>query len=127
MLVDPSEHYRRKAQTLHEIRLTMRVSDQSFHHKHVISADGHVVGTVHAVYIDSAELRIDCLAVALRKEVAERLGFAHSVFHKSLVEISGRDIQSVADTVVLAVPLDVLRRAPPMQPQRGPVMPAPAP
>ena len=87
----------------------MRVSEQSFRGKHVISADGSVVGTVDAMYIDGASLHVDCIAVSVRKDFAERLGVGRGVFHKGIVEIPASQIQSVGETIVLSVPAAALR------------------
>jgi sporulation protein YlmC with PRC-barrel domain len=87
----------------------MRVSDQSFHGKHVISADGSIIGTVNAMYIDGTNLHVDCIAVSVRKDFAERLGVDHGVFHKGILEIPANQIQSVGETIVLSVPAAALR------------------
>jgi sporulation protein YlmC with PRC-barrel domain len=94
----------------------MRINDQKIHGKHVISADGVVIGTVEAILFDSQQLRVDCITVQVRKEITEQLGVARSMFHKAIVEIPAPDIQSVGDTVVLSVPLASLRA--PMTPQK---------
>jgi sporulation protein YlmC with PRC-barrel domain len=99
----------------------MRITDQNIHRKHVITADGHVVGTVDTVFIDTAELRVDALSVAVRKDVAERLGLPHGTFRKAVVEIPARDVQSVGETVVLGIPLSGVRTTDP----RATARPAP--
>lgn len=87
----------------------MRISDQDVRGRHVISADGQIIGTVEGIYIDSADLRVDCIAVAVRKEAAEALGLTYSAFHRTHLEIAGNQIQSIGETVVLAVPIATLR------------------
>src|SRR5438105_15702105 len=97
------------ARRVHRSRIAMRINDQKIHGKHVISADGVVIGTVEAILFDSQELRVDCITVKPRKEITEQLGVARSMFHKGIVEIPARDVQSVSDTIVLSVPLAGLR------------------
>jgi sporulation protein YlmC with PRC-barrel domain len=97
----------------------MRVTDHSIHGKHVISADGNIIGNVDAVYIDGTSLRLDCLSVAVRKDVSEKLGVEHGVFRKGCVEIPVDQIQSIGETIVLAVPLASLRTvAPELPPEK---------
>jgi sporulation protein YlmC with PRC-barrel domain len=91
----------------------MRLSDQSLHGKHVITADGTVIGNVHAVYIDGANLHLDCLAIEVRKDLADRLGVQRSLFHKGIVEIPADQIQFIGQTIILAVPFANLRATAP--------------
>jgi len=94
----------------------MRLSDQSLHGKQVITADGTIIGNVHAVYIDGANLHLDCLAVEVRKELAERLGVQRSLFHKGIVEIPADQIQFIGQTIILAVPFANVRATTPERP-----------
>jgi sporulation protein YlmC with PRC-barrel domain len=77
----------------------------------VITADGQAVGSVKAVFLDAAEWRVESISVELRKDVADRIGAAHTMFHRGLIELPVRLIQSVGDAVVLAVAVDALREA----------------
>jgi sporulation protein YlmC with PRC-barrel domain len=100
----------------------MRLSDQSLHGKHVITADGTIIGNVHAVYIDGANLHLDCLAVEVRRELADRLGVQRSLFHKGIVEIPADQIQFIGQTIILAVPFANVRAT---APERTPAHPQP--
>ena len=70
---------------------------------------GIAIGEVERVFVDSATWRVESLQVTLRKESAERIGVKHGLFHKPVIEIATRLVQSVGDAVVLAIPLDALR------------------
>jgi len=105
----------------------MRLSDQSLHGKHVITADGTIIGNVHAVYIDGANLHLDCLAVEVRKELADRLGVQRSLFHKGVVEIPADQIQFIGQTIILSVPFAGVRAASPQSTETHPAAKPPEP
>jgi sporulation protein YlmC with PRC-barrel domain len=106
----------------------MRLSDQSLHGKHVITADGTVIGNVHSVYIDGANLHLDCLAVEVRKDLADRLGVQRSLFRKGIVEIPADQIQFIGQTIILAVPFaNVRATAPERTPAHPPAQTQPTP
>ena len=46
----------------------------------------------------------------LRKEAADQLGAARSVFHAGTLELPVRMVQSVGDAIVLSVPAPELRQ-----------------
>jgi sporulation protein YlmC with PRC-barrel domain len=77
----------------------------------VISADGQAVGAIKAVFIDATDWRVEAVSVELRKDVADRIGASHSLFHRGSIELPVRLIQSVGDAVVLGVAVDALREA----------------
>lgn len=85
----------------------MALSIEDLRGRAVIAADGHVVGEVSTVLFgaDGGGLFVDSLRIKLRKEVASRIGQKHGLMHAATVDIPGRAIQSVADTVVLVIPL----------------------
>lgn len=87
----------------------MRLTDENLRGRAVIGSDGRAVGDVAALFIDSGAWSIESLQVKLRKDVADQLGAARTMFHAGTVEIPVRLIQSVSDAVVLAVPVDGLR------------------
>jgi sporulation protein YlmC with PRC-barrel domain len=87
----------------------MRLSDETLHGRTVISADGHVVGAIKSVFIDTTDWLIDSIRIILRKEVADRVHVTRSMFHPGELEVPVRAIQSVGDAVVLGVPVDELR------------------
>ena len=60
--------------------------------------------------LDSETWNVEALQVALRRQTAERLGAARSIFQRGALEIPVRFIQSVGDAVVLSVPVDGLRQ-----------------
>jgi sporulation protein YlmC with PRC-barrel domain len=90
----------------------MRINDENLRGRTVISADGQALGVVAAMFIDTDDLRLDSIRVELRKDVAEKLGVNRSIFHRGVVEIPSRSIQSIGDAVVLNVPLAQLRDVP---------------
>jgi sporulation protein YlmC with PRC-barrel domain len=93
----------------------MRLSDENLRGRTVIGADGQAVGEVAALFLDSDAWGIESLQVKLRKEIADRLGAARSVFRAGTVEIPIRLIQSVGDAVVLSVAVDGLRQVLPAE------------
>jgi hypothetical protein len=88
----------------------------------VIGADGQAVGEVAELFIDDG-WRVESIRVRLRKEVAERLGATHSVFHAGSVEIPIGVVQSTSDAVVLTVGVDELRQVLPSQHEAGQAAP----
>jgi sporulation protein YlmC with PRC-barrel domain len=101
----------------------MRLSDERLRGMTVIGADGQAVGEVAELFIDSDGWRVESIRVRLRKEVAERLGAAHSVFHAGNVEIPIGVVQSTSDAVVLTVGVDELRQVLPSQHEGGQAIP----
>ncbi|WP_224242423.1 PRC-barrel domain-containing protein [Hyalangium gracile] len=99
----------------------MRLSDTNLKKRTVLGADGQVVGEVSGLFLDSSTWSVESLQVSLRREAADQLGVSRSVFHTGVLEIPSRFIQSVGDTVILAVSLEELRRNLP-----GETEPAPA-
>jgi sporulation protein YlmC with PRC-barrel domain len=87
----------------------MRISDVELRGRTVIGADGQAVGDVVSMSLDSERWNVEALQVALRRQIAERLGATRSIFHRGAIEIPVRFIQSVGDAVVLSVPVDGLR------------------
>lgn len=88
----------------------MRLSDANLRGRTVIGADGQAVGEVAALFLDSEAWGIQSLQVRLRKEIADRIGASHTMFHAGTIEIPIRLIQSVGDAVVLSIPVDGLRQ-----------------
>ena len=89
----------------------MRLSAENLHGRTVITADGQAVGSIKSVFLDAADWRVESISVELRKDVADRIGATHSMFHRGLIELPVRLVQSVGDAVVLAVAVDALREA----------------
>ena len=90
--------------------VNMRLSDGSLRGKTVIGADGHAVGDVAAVFLNSDTWSVESLRVKLRRDVADRIGASRTVFRGAEVEIPVGVVQSVSDAVVLSIPLDGLHR-----------------
>jgi len=101
----------------------MRLSDDNLRGRTVIAADGHAVGEVAALFLDSATWSVEALLVELRKEVADQIGAPRSLFHAATVEIPVRLVQSVGDAVILTVPVDQLRAALPRSAGSEPAAP----
>src|SRR5512140_322248 len=101
----------------------MMLSEDALKGRTVISADGHVIGTIRSIFIDPAEWRIATVCVSVRKEIAEQLGVDHGMFQRGVLEIPVRLFQSVGDTAVLGVPAASLRelQRPPQTSQPAPV------
>ena len=89
----------------------MRLSAENLHERTVIAADGQAIGSIKSIFLDPAEWRVESISVELRKDIADRIGAAHSVFHRGLIELPVGLIQSVGDAVVLSVAVDALREA----------------
>lgn len=89
----------------------MRLSAGNLQGRTVITADGQAVGSVKSVFIDATDWRVEAISVELRKDVADRIGAARSVFHRGLIELPVQLIQSVGDAVILGVAVDALREA----------------
>ena len=95
----------------------MRLSDENLRGRTVIGADGRAVGEIAALFLDSDGWVVESLHVKLRKDVADQLGASRTVFHAGTIELPTRLVQSVADAVVLTVPVDGLRDVLPGQDQ----------
>lgn len=87
----------------------MRLSDETLRGRTVIASDGLAVGQVAALFLDSDGWTVESLLVALRREVADRLGVGRNVFRPGTLEIPTSVVQSVGDAVVLSVGVDALR------------------
>lgn len=93
----------------------MRLTDDNLRGRTIISADGQVIGEITALFLDSDTWQVESLQVQLGKEVADLLGAERGVFHAGTLELPSHMVQSVGDTVVLAVSIDALRDVqPPM-------------
>lgn len=87
----------------------MRLTDETLRGRTVIASDGLAVGQVAAVFLNSDGWVIESLLVALRREIADRLGVSRNVFRPGTLEIPVATVQSVGDAVVLSVGVDALR------------------
>lgn len=88
----------------------MRLSDQNLRGRTVIASDGHLIGEIVTLFIDSDGWRVESLQIKLRKDVADRLGADRTLFHAGALEIPTSMVQSVGDAVVLSVATDELRQ-----------------
>jgi sporulation protein YlmC with PRC-barrel domain len=98
----------------------MRFSDENLRGRTVIGADGHAIGQVATLFVDTDTWSVDSLQVTLRKDIADQLGAPRGIFHAGTIDISTRLIQSVGDAVVLSVPVEGLRQ---MLPTETPATP----
>lgn len=89
----------------------MRLSAETLHGRTVITADGQAVGAIKSLFLDATEWRVEAISVELRKDIADHIGASRSMFHRGLIEIPVRLIQSIGDAVVLNVAVDALREA----------------
>ena len=87
----------------------MRLSDETMRGRVIIAADGHVVGEVSGLFLDSEAWAVESLRVTLRKEMADQLGAHRSLFQAGTLELPVHMIQSVGAAIVLSVPVDGLR------------------
>ncbi|HEY0839545.1 MAG TPA: PRC-barrel domain containing protein [Vulgatibacter sp.] len=86
----------------------MRMTDEEMHGRTVLSADGHAIGEVTALYL-SEDWRVESLEVKLRKDAASRLGAQGSIFRGATMEVPTRVVKSMRDAILLGVSVDDLR------------------
>jgi sporulation protein YlmC with PRC-barrel domain len=98
----------------------MKLTDESFRGRVVISSDGVALGEIAHLYVDSDTWRVRSFEVRLRKDAADRVGVHRSLFHSSTIEIPTELVQSVGDAVILAVTAEALRPSPPPQQPSAP-------
>lgn len=87
------------------------MTDDALHGKVLISGDGIAVGEIVRLIIDTTDWRVRGVEVRMRKDAAERIGVRHGFLRGSTIEIPIEHVQSVADAVILGVPLESLRAA----------------
>jgi sporulation protein YlmC with PRC-barrel domain len=88
----------------------MQVSDGHFRGRTVIAADGHAIGAVDALLIDTLTWTIVALQIKLDKAAAEQIGAARSILRAATLELPVRMVQSVGDAILLSVPTLELRQ-----------------
>jgi len=103
----------------------MRLSDESLRGRTVISADGNAIGALAALFINSADWRVESIRIELQKDIADRIGASRTLLHRGTIELPVSFIQSVGDAVVLSIDVDQLREAH-RSPERDPALPASA-
>lgn len=86
----------------------MRLTDEEMHGRTVLSADGHAIGEVTALYLTD-DWRVESLEVKLRKDAASRLGAQGSLFRGATMEVPTRVVKSMRDAILLEVSVDELR------------------
>lgn len=89
----------------------MRLSDRTLHGRTVISADGKVLGSISELFVSTSEWRVESLRVELHKDIADRIGANRTLFHRGTIELPINMVQSVSDTVILTVDVELLREA----------------
>lgn len=88
----------------------MKISDRELIGRAVIAADGRVIGKVSGITIDTDGPTLGTLEIELRKPLEDELGVEHHMLRASKIEVSFGEIQSIGETVVLAVPVEALRK-----------------
>jgi sporulation protein YlmC with PRC-barrel domain len=88
---------------------SMRLSIDELRGRTIVAADGHVIGELTNVFVDSDTWRVDSIQARLRKEAADQLGAPRSLFHAGTIEVPMTQVQSVGDAVLLSVSGDELR------------------
>jgi sporulation protein YlmC with PRC-barrel domain len=94
----------------------MRLRADDLEGRVVIAADGQAIGRISAVLVDTAGWRVEAVHVELRTNIADRLGASRGMFHRGVIEVPVRFVQSVGDAVVLGANVDELREALPTTP-----------
>lgn len=75
----------------------------------VISADGHAVGEIADLMVNSEGWQVVSVHLKLNNSIADHLGIRRGKFHAGTIDVPVGMIQSVGDAVVLAVPTSRLR------------------
>jgi len=88
----------------------MKISDRDLRGRAVIAADGRVIGKVDGITIDSEGPGLGCLQVEVRRDHENDLGVEHHTFRASRIEIPFAEVQSIGETIVLAIPVVALRK-----------------
>jgi sporulation protein YlmC with PRC-barrel domain len=98
---------------------SMRFTDDSLHHRVVLSSDGLAIGEITKLFVE-ADWRIRAFEVKLRKEIADRIGVHRRLLHGATLEISTEQVQSIGDAVILSVPAEALHYPVQAQPSESP-------
>ena len=88
----------------------MQVSDEQVRGRTVIAADGHAIGEVAALFVDTSAWTIVALKVKLNKAAAEQLGAEHGILRSATLDLPIRMVQSAKDAVLLNVSMVELRQ-----------------
>ena len=89
----------------------MRITAGELQGRTVVGADGHALGEVTGLVLDTQRWSIELLQVTLRKEAADLLGARRPLFRAATTDIPVRLVHAVADAVVLSVALSALNDA----------------
>lgn len=99
----PAHDAYKKTVQLHLQETDMRLSAENLQGRTVISADRQGIGSIRAVFLDATDWRVELISIELRKDIADQIGAARSMFHRGLVELPVAVVQSGGDAVVVAV------------------------
>jgi sporulation protein YlmC with PRC-barrel domain len=88
----------------------MQVSDEQFRGRKVIAADGHEIGEVAALFIDTSTWTILALQVKLNKATSEQVGATRGLLRAAMLDLPVGKVQSVGDAVLLSIPTLELRQ-----------------
>lgn len=91
----------------------MKQTEETLRGRTVLSRDGLAIGEIGPLTFDDADWRVATVQVKLRREIAERIGVSHGLFHAATIDLPIELVQSVGDVVILTVPVDALRSPPP--------------
>jgi sporulation protein YlmC with PRC-barrel domain len=87
----------------------MQVSDEHLRGRTVIAADGQAIGEVAALLVDTSTWAVLTLQIKLNKMAAEQIGAKGSLLRSATLDLPVGLVQSVADAVLLSVPVPELR------------------
>lgn len=76
--------------------------------KTVIDAMGRVVGRLETAFVDTPSFAVDAFRVKLRKEVADRFGFATSWWRSAHLDVPVGVVGTAGDTVLLRAAVEEL-------------------
>ena len=76
----------------------------------MIAADGHAIGEVAALFVDTSAWTVVALKIKLNKVAAEQLGAARGLLRSATLDLPIRMVQSAKDAVLLNIPMLELRQ-----------------
>jgi sporulation protein YlmC with PRC-barrel domain len=77
------------------------MSDRAMQDKAVVTRDGHVIGSVHEVMVDTESWKVVRVGVKLRRSALEELGLKKPWIRRQEIEIPVNEIGGMQDELVL--------------------------
>jgi sporulation protein YlmC with PRC-barrel domain len=77
------------------------MSDKQLRDKHVVTADGHLIGTLEELIINTETRAIVAIGVRLRRDSLEALGLEKPWIRRPEIKVPVREISGISDQVVL--------------------------